>query len=69
VTESSTNMSTSGCNNTWSWNFGDGTGTSTSTLQNPAPYQYQSAGSYTIQLTVSNTGGTSTVSHAVTATP
>jgi PKD repeat protein len=63
VTNSSTNMSTAGCNNIWSWNFGDGSGQSS--VQSPAAYQYNKKGSYTITLTASNTGGTSTVTHDV----
>jgi PKD repeat protein len=67
VTDHSTNLTTAGCNNTWSWNFGDGSGNSS--LQNPPGYLYNSAGVYTIQLTVSTLGGSSTSSHQVTATP
>ena len=44
----------------WSWNFGDGT---TSTAQNPAK-TYSSAGSYTVSLTATGTGG----SHTATKT-
>jgi PKD repeat protein len=40
----------------WSWNFGNGT---TSTQQNPPAVTYNSAGSYTVSLTVTNTGGSS----------
>lgn len=67
VTDSSTNMTTAGCANTWSWNFGDGSGNSS--LQAPPPHVYNSAGTYTIQLTVSNTGHTSTAPRTVTVTP
>lgn len=37
----------------WSWNFGDG---GTSTLQNPT-HQYETAGTYTVTLTVEDNGG------------
>lgn len=40
---------------TWLWDFGDGVGTST--LQN-ATYTYTTAGTYTVSLTVTNSGGT-----------
>jgi PKD repeat protein len=67
VTDTSTNMAAAGCNNIWSWNWGDGTGNTS--LQSPPGHTYQSQGPYTIQLSVSNTAGTSTVGHAVTVTP
>jgi PKD repeat protein len=67
VTDTSTNMAAAGCNNIWSWNWGDGTGNTS--LQSPPGHTYQSQGPYTIQLSVSNTAGTSTVSHVVTVTP
>jgi PKD repeat protein len=38
----------------WSWDFGDGVGTSNA--QNPS-YTYNTAGTYTVSLTVTNTGG------------
>ncbi len=50
-TDSSSNNPTS-----WSWTFGDG---GASTLQNPV-YTYQNAGTYTVSLTASNTGGSGT---------
>ncbi len=40
----------------WQWNFGDGT---TSNVQNPGKI-YQNAGSYSVQLTVTNSFGTDT---------
>jgi uncharacterized protein (TIGR02145 family) len=40
----------------WQWNFGDG---NTSTLQNPQ-YTYHNSGTYTVQLTVSNSFGSDT---------
>lgn len=50
---------------TWKWNFGDG---STSTQQNPK-HNFNQTGSYTVQLTVTNSAGTSTSgSITVTAT-
>lgn len=42
--------------NNWSWNFGDGT---TSAVQNPS-HTYRSAGSYTVELTVTGPGGSDT---------
>lgn len=50
-TDTSTGTPTS-----WSWDFGDG---GTSTSQNPA-HIYTSAGSYTVQLTATNAGGSNT---------
>ncbi len=47
-TDTSTNISTS-----WSWDFGDGT---TSTSQNPV-HRYSIAGTYTVNLTVTNPAG------------
>jgi len=41
----------------WQWNFGDGT---TDTVKNPV-HIYQAPGSYTVTLTASNAGGSSTV--------
>jgi PKD repeat protein len=66
TTNASTGMSTAGCNNIWSWNFGDGTGISSS--QSPANHIYKFRGDYTIELTASNLGGTSTSSRTVTVT-
>ncbi len=40
----------------WAWDFGDGT---TSTEQNPS-HSYTSAGSYTVSLTATNSGGSNT---------
>lgn len=64
VTDTSTNMGTAGCNNTWSWNFGDGTGISTQ--QDPPLHKYTKKGTYQIQLSVANSVGSST--HSVTVT-
>jgi PKD repeat protein len=47
-----TDLSTNGTS--WSWDFGDGVGTSTQ--QNPT-YTYTSAGTYTVELTVTNSCG------------
>jgi len=52
VADSSTNATG------WNWNFGDGT---TSNLQTPPAHVYKTAGTYTVSLTVSGPGGTSTV--------
>ncbi len=41
----------------WSWNFGNG---NTSTLQNPSA-SYFTTGTYTVSLTVTNTGGSNTL--------
>lgn len=51
--------SSTGSVTTWSWNFGDG---STGTGQNPA-HTYTSAGTYTVSLTATNSGGSSTVTN------
>jgi len=53
---------TSGNPTSWAWNFGDST---TSTAQNPS-HSYTAAGTYTVTLTVSNPGGSSSASMAVT---
>lgn len=42
----------------WSWTFGDG---ATSTAQNPS-HTYSAAGSYTVGLTVTNAGGSTSTS-------
>ncbi|NMB78558.1 MAG: PKD domain-containing protein, partial [Methanomicrobiales archaeon] len=44
----------------WSWNFGDG---STSTVQNPL-HIYNTTGTYTVSLTVTNAGGSNTVTQS-----
>lgn len=50
----------------WSWSFGDG---ATSTAKSPA-HTYATVGSYTVKLTVTGTGGTTSVkSSTVTVTP
>jgi CSLREA domain-containing protein len=46
----------------WSWNFGDG---DTSAEQNPS-HSYASTGDFTVSLTATNAGGSSTVSETVT---
>ena len=48
----------------WQWSFGDGT---TATSQNPAK-RFTSAGAYTVSLTASGNGQTSSVSHTVVVT-
>jgi PKD repeat protein len=55
LTVSFTDQSTGGPTS-WSWSFGDG---GTSSQQNPT-YQYRNVGTYTVSLTVSNTGGSNT---------
>ena len=59
-------MATAGCNAQWSWDFGDGQG---STLKAPPAHVYDDKGTYTIQLTVSNLGGSSSSTRQVTVTP
>ena len=49
----------------WSWDFGDGT---SSTAQNPT-HLYNTAGSYTVTLTASNSGGWSTAQTTITVNP
>jgi PKD repeat protein len=66
VNNHSTNMTTPGCNNIWSWNWGDGSGLSS--VENPPTHQYKLRGDYTISLSASNLGGTSTSTRPVTVT-
>jgi PKD repeat protein len=49
----------------WSWNFGDG---GTSNVQNPT-HIFMNAGTYTVQLTVSNAAGSNTTSQTITVNP
>jgi PKD repeat protein/serine/threonine protein phosphatase PrpC len=56
---------------TYSWNFGDNSGNNTSSLANPS-HTYQTASSsngFTVTLTVSGPGGTSSTSGIVKVTP
>ena len=46
----------------WSWTFGDG---GTSTAQNPT-HAFATAGTFTVTLTASNSGGSNSLSHAIT---
>ena len=48
----------------WTWTFGDG---STSSLRNPA-HTYVNAGTYQVELTVSNSGGADSARQTVTVT-
>jgi len=67
VTVQFTDLSTGGAT-TWSWGFGDGVA---STLRNPA-HTYQTAGSFTVSLTASNSGGQGTrtrTDYIVVSTP
>ena len=48
----------------YSWDF-DNNGVTDSTLQNPT-YTYSAAGTYTANLTVSNTAGSNPVTHVIT---
>jgi PKD repeat protein len=56
---------TQGGPSAWGWNFGDGSATNTS--QNPL-YTFNGASNYTVYLTATGPGGTSTTSHTVTVT-
>jgi PKD repeat protein len=56
-----TDLST-GSPTSWQWNFGDG---STSTLQNPT-HSFDTAGSYTVTLTVGNVSGSTSAAKTVT---
>jgi PKD repeat protein len=47
---------------TWAWNFGDGTNSS---QQNPL-HSYTTAGTFTVQLTVTNSAGTNSTSQTIT---
>ena len=51
---------------TYAWDF-DNNGVTDSTLQNPT-YTYTAAGTYTANLTVSNTAGSNSVTHVITVT-
>ena len=46
----------------WSWNFGDG---GTDNVQNPT-HVFTAAGTYTVQLTVTNAAGSNTISQVIT---
>ena len=48
----------------WAWDFGDGTNSS---VQNPPAHTYATVGSYNVTLTVSNAGGTDTITRVVHA--
>ncbi|HPR64557.1 MAG TPA: IPT/TIG domain-containing protein [Thermoanaerobaculia bacterium] len=54
-----------GCVDTWNWDFGDG---NTSNVQNPSNI-YAAAGTYTVTLTVTNAGGSSSCSRIITVNP
>lgn len=51
----------------WSWTFGDGT--SAVIGQTPGPHTYVAAGTYTITLTATNEGGSSSTTRQVTVKP
>jgi PKD repeat protein len=59
-TDASTGSPTS-----WAWNFGDQT---TSNVQNPPPHTYSTAGDYTVTLTASNAGGSSSAQQTIHVT-
>jgi PKD repeat protein len=48
----------------WAWDFGDGT---VSSVKNPPAHTYAINGSYNVRLTVTNGGGTDTITHVVQA--
>ena len=56
-----TDTSTGSLLTSWSWSFGDGSAGSDQVLQNPS-HTYSSPGTYTVYLTTSNDGGSSTAS-------
>jgi PKD repeat protein len=49
---------------TWAWDFGDGT---VSSLRNPPVHSYPIFGAYNVRLTVTNGGGSDTITHVVQA--
>lgn len=51
----------------WTWAFGDGT--APVFVQSPPPHTYRDPGTYVLRLTVSNAGGTSTVTTTITVEP
>lgn len=53
---------------TWAWTFQGGL-PSSSALQNPTNVQFSAPGTYTISLTVSNSGGSNSTSQTVTVNP
>jgi PKD repeat protein len=55
----------SGAPTSWNWDFGDGT---TSTQQNPTK-TYAAPGTYTVQLTATNAGGSTSATETVTVAP
>ncbi len=57
-----TDASTGGAPDTWAWDFGDG---STSTDQNPS-HTFATADTFTVSLTVSNSGGSDSASMDIT---
>jgi len=59
-TDASTNTPTA-----WSWTFGDG---GTSSAQNPT-HAFATAGTFTVSLTATNSGGSNTASHTVIVSP
>jgi PKD repeat protein len=48
----------------WAWDFGDGT---VSNVKNPPAHTYTSPGIKNVQLTVTNSGGSDTITHQVQA--
>jgi PKD repeat protein len=62
-TDNSTNNPTS-----WSWSFPGGTPTS-STIQNPTNICFNTAGTYTVSLTATNSNGSSTTTQVLTVNP
>ncbi len=63
-TDTSTNTPTS-----WTWTFGDGTGVGASDPTPDPVHTYARAGTYTVQLTAGNRGGSSTTRRTITVSP
>jgi len=60
-----TDTSTGGAPTSWAWDFGDG---GTSDMDNPT-HAFASGGTFTVSLTVTNSGGSDTATNDVTVTP
>ena len=60
------NDTSTGTPTSWAWDFGDGT---VSSVKNPPAHTYASSAVYNVTLTVTNAGGTDTVTQVVKPTP
>jgi PKD repeat protein len=58
------NDTSTGTPTIWAWDYGDGT---VASVQNPPPHSFLVPGPYTVRLTVTNPGGSDTVTHVVQA--